>query len=233
MRGKRSPEFWCKYAKAVTAGNGFLQDYAAKYSDNVFLIPTAVDVGRYSEVAAFQRSKKSYDKITIGWIGTPDTFFYVRQLEEVLSRLNDGYNLSILIVGSDKDRFEGFDVIRYSWSYDKEIEYLSLFDIGIYPLADDEYSEGKSGYKAILYMASGIPCVASPIGVNMDIIEDGENGFLASDLDEWEKKLSLLIENSDLRDKIRNNGLKTVNERFSKSAVFGELYKVFEEIDLR
>jgi glycosyltransferase involved in cell wall biosynthesis len=91
-------------------------------------------------------------------------------------------------------------------------------DIGIMPLADNEWSKGKCGFKLIQYGALGIPSVTSPVGVNTDIIQDGVNGYLASTDEEWVEKLSLLIKNEDLRKQLGKAGRKTVEDQYSVEA---------------
>jgi glycosyltransferase involved in cell wall biosynthesis len=85
----------------------------------------------------------------------------------------------------------------------------------VYPLADDEWSRGKCGFKAIQFMACGVPVVAAAVGVNREIIEDGVNGFLASTPDEWKCKLARLIDDPVLRHRMAAAGRKTIEERYS------------------
>jgi len=83
------------------------------------------------------------------------------------------------------------------------------------PLADDEWAKGKCGLKVLQYMACGVPVVASPVGVNKEIIRDGENGFLAATDNEWLGKLSLLARDEELRRKLGQKGRETVENHFS------------------
>ena len=110
------------------------------------------------------------------------------------------------------------------------MENLQDFDIGIMPLADDEWSRGKGGYKLLQYMAIGIPCVASPVGTNNRIILEGINGFLSSSEDEWMKKLSLLIENSDLRYRMGIAGRKIAEENYSLKVAVPKMARILRLI---
>ena len=83
------------------------------------------------------------------------------------------------------------------WSLAREVELFNTCDVGVYPLADDEWSKGKCGFKAIEFMACGVPVVAAAVGVNREIIQDGVNGFLASTDDEWVEKLGRLLADRD------------------------------------
>ena len=105
------------------------------------------------------------------------------------------------------------------WKLDSELEELRTIDIGIMPLTDDEWSRGKCAYKALLFMSLGIPVVASPVGMNREVIKDGINGFLANSDDKWFEKLSWLIDDKQLQFRIGMAGRKTVEEKYSYYAV--------------
>jgi len=124
------------------------------------------------------------------------------------------HNLVLKIIGGTYNPI-GIHTNNIKWSLDTELAEMSEFDIGIMPLPDDEWAKGKCGLKILQYMAMGIPCVASPVGVNTEIIQDGVNGFLAKDEKEWIEKLTLLIENPELRQRLGRAGRKTVEERYS------------------
>src|SRR5439155_12595826 len=96
-----------------------------------------------------------------------------------------------------------------------EVDLFNTCDIGIYPLPDDEWARGKCGFKAIQFMASGVPVVAARVGVNRDIIQDGQNGFLATDEDEWVGKLGRLLEDAALRRRFAEAGRRTIEAGYS------------------
>ena len=116
------------------------------------------------------------------------------------------------------------------WVEETEVEDMLTFDIGIMPLADDPFSKGKCGLKLIQYMACGIPSIASPVGVNKDIIRDGENGFLAGSEEEWVEKITLLIQDQHLRKRMGIKGRQTVIERYSLDAVAPKLLAIYEKV---
>jgi glycosyltransferase involved in cell wall biosynthesis len=101
------------------------------------------------------------------------------------------------------------------WSLARELDDLHGFDIGIMPMPDTEWTRGKCGFKALLYMACAVPPVCSPVGMTTDIVQDGENGLLATTTQEWIEKLSLLVENPTLRRQMGAAGRQTVEEKFS------------------
>ena len=101
------------------------------------------------------------------------------------------------------------------WSLDDEVRLFNTCDIGVYPLTDDEWSRGKCGFKAIQFMACGVPVVASAVGVNREIIQDGVNGFLASSEAEWVDKIRRLLNDATLRRRMAEAGRRTVERSYS------------------
>ena len=201
-----------RMSKHVIVGNDFLKGYALQFNSHVTSIPTAVDTDRY-------KPKKDYrfqGKIDIGWVGLAYNLPYVQKLEETLQKLKREIgDFRFTVICSKGLEIDGVDIIFKSWSYDDEIEDIRNLDIGIMPLEDDEWAKGKCGLKLLQYMACGVPVVASPVGVNAEIIRDGENGFLAATDKEWLEKLSLLARNEELRRKIGQKGRETVEKHYS------------------
>ena len=111
--------------------------------------------------------------------------------------------------------FDGVDVRNRPWSLEREVELFNGCDVGVYPLPDDEWARGKCGFKAIQFMSCGVPVVASAVGVNRDIVQDGVNGFLASTPDEWRTKLAALMRDPDLGRRLGAAGRRTIQERYS------------------
>jgi len=210
----------------VIAGNSFLAKYASKYNKNITVIPTAIDTERYD----LKDYKKLTDEISIGWIGSSSTNFYLEQLRGVFKELGKKYNnLTLKIIGA-KIRMNEIKTISKEWNLDSEVNDLQSFDIGVMPLTDDEWSKGKCGLKILQYMAVGVPAVASPVGVNKEIIQNGINGFLAGTDEEWIEKLSLLIENPELRYKLGMKGRQTVEKNYSVKVNAPKLKAVLKRV---
>lgn len=186
-----------KISDLVIAGNDYLRDYALKFADrrNVNVIPTAIDTDIYTP----KETKKDKD-VVIGWIGTQTTIPYLSDIIPVYKEIINKYdNVYFHFVGHWSEKEEHPRFIYKEWSLENELNLLKEFDIGVMPMPDDLWTRGKCGFKAILYMSMGIPPVASPVGVNKEIIDDGYNGFLAGNSREWLEKLSVLIEDESKR----------------------------------
>jgi len=211
----------------VIAGNDFLAAYARRYNQNVTVLPTAVDTGRFR----LRNPSKQANHCTIGWIGSHTTIKYLHSLKGIFERLAKSQSFELKVVGASFSlSVNGLHVRQQWWSLDREVQDFQSCDIGVYPLWDDEWSKGKCGFKAIQYMAVGVPVIASEVGVNREIIQDGVNGFLAASKQEWCDKLALLLKNPDLRREIGLAGRKTVEERYSLDVNAPKLLHALQDI---
>ena len=205
-----------KICDLIVAGNQYLADYALQFNPNVKIIPTTIDTGWYKPIL------KANDEtsVCIGWSGSFSTVKHFELAIPALSRIKQKYGdrVRFKLIGDANYQNKELGVQGLAWSSNSELEDLSDIDIGIMPLPDDEWSKGKCGLKGLQYMGLAIPTVMSPVGVNTTIITDGENGFLADSDEEWVEKLSLLIENKELRTEIGLKGRETVVNQYSVEA---------------
>jgi glycosyltransferase involved in cell wall biosynthesis len=207
-----------RHSDHVIAGNDYLAAYARRYSDAVTVIPTCVDTTAFvpsPDTWTNNGSGRSRTPV-VGWIGSPTTSFYVRGLTEVFRRVQERHPFVLRVSGAG-ERLEvpGVTTEQPPWSLPGEVRLFNTCDVGVYPLADDEWSKGKCGFKAIEFMACGVPVVAASVGVNREIIDDGVNGFLASTEAEWVEKLGRLLADSELRRRFGDAGRRTVERRYS------------------
>ncbi len=198
-------------SRHVIAGNAFLADYARRFNPAVTLVPTCVDTTRFVPAAA----PLAHRSPIVGWIGSPTTAPYVRALAPVLQRVRARHQFTLRVSGGAPLEIDGVEIENTEWSLEREVELFNTCDVGVYPLTDDEWSKGKCGFKAIQFMACGVPVVAAAVGVNRDIIQDGVNGFLASTAEEWIDKLARLLDDPVLRRRFGEAGRRTVAERYS------------------
>ena len=225
-----------RFSSCVVAGNDYLAIRARKAGAvRVELVPTVVDATRYN-------SKESQLPVhpVIGWIGSPSTQRYVVDIARALTSTCQKHKARLLLVGASSDittEFPGIDVQVVPWSEESEAEFIAQMDVGIMPLPDGPWEKGKCGYKLIQYMACGIPVVASPVGVNVDILGASQCGFLAANTAEWKVALDKLLESPEQRLQLGRAGRQAVENRYSLSvqapilaAIFTESGRVLESV---
>ena len=182
-------------AVTVVVGNEYLAEYA-KWAGAVDIqrVPTVIDLNRYPLLP-----HSSNDVFTIGWIGTPWTARYLPAIAPALKRLCADGRARLLLIGSGEIRLPDVPIEVRPWSESTEVEDIHRIDAGIMPLPDEPFERGKCGYKLLQYMACARPAIASPVGANQQIIDDGVTGFLASTDSEWVRALESLKEGHALR----------------------------------
>lgn len=212
-------------AACVVAGSAILQNMAKEYgARDTVVIPTSVDTDIYAP-----KYVDKADAVTIGWIGSRSTLWYLDAIKPAVSRLLKRHeNLSMLVVadkpydfGSSRSRFE-------PWSEEKEAALVASFDIGLMPLSDDPWSRGKCGFKIVQYCACAVPSVCSPVGANLELIEDGAEGFFAADLAQWEDRLELLVTDASLREAMGSRARNRAVKDYSMKTNFSKLLEAVE-----
>ena len=199
-------------ADLVTVGNNYLADRAMSAgSRRVERVPTVIDLDRYPLRA---RSEVTTGEVVVGWIGSPSTAKYLGAVSGVLDRLRRCYRIHCVAIGAREDQLAGTPFVPVPWHEDTEVSSLCGLDIGIMPLPDTPWERGKCGYKLIQYMACGLPVVASPVGVNRDIVRHGESGFLAGNEADWTNSLEKLIVDASLRASMGAAGRERVEGEF-------------------
>jgi len=215
-------------AAACTCGNDYLRDYAARFCERTLVVPTVVDTGLYRPLGQIDGNGPP----TIGWIGSPSTWVDVRPLLPLLSDLHRETGARFRAVGAGAaaaaDRFEGLDLV--DWSEAGEVAEVQAMDIGIMPVRDLPFQRGKSGYKLVQYMACGLPVVASPVGVNRQIVTEGVNGFLALDDGQWREALLQLIADAQLRRRMGQAGRRLVEDSYSLASQAPRLVELFQSV---
>jgi glycosyltransferase involved in cell wall biosynthesis len=196
----------------VILENDYTRRYAERHNTGILIITGPIDTERY-----FPSKRKNNDNsVVVGWVGTPSNTIYIEPIFPVFKRLTEKYpNVCFKFIGASPIDIAGVAIKQVDWTLETEVQELQEFDIGIMPLPDDEWSRGKGGYKLLQYMALGIPSVASPVGINAEMIEEDINGFLADTEDEWFEKLSLLIDNHEKRETMGLNAREIVEKRYS------------------
>lgn len=198
-------------AAMVVVGNAYLADFAREAgARRVEVVPTAIDLERYPVPCTAHRSSHPP---SVGWIGQRSTAPFLARLAPVFQRLSATGQARFTAVGIDALAM-ALPMESVPWTEDTEVASISRFDIGIMPLPDEPFERGKCGYKLVQYMAAGLPVVASPVGVNRQIVEHGVNGFLAETEQEWEQALTTLLHDSELRLRMGRAGRQKVEQQY-------------------
>lgn len=212
-----------KWAHTVVGGNRYLCDYASQYNKNVVCIPTVVDTERMHN----QLKEHREDSIIVGWTGSHSTLPFLDPIIPSLKELHDEYPFTLLVIANKKPDYSFPSLMFIPWNEETEIEDLLKIDIGIMPLVDDAWSEGKCGFKLIQYMSLGIPAVASPVGVNKAIIEHGVNGYIGNNGEEWKQYLMAMMKDTQFRKKLGKAGREKIVKEFSITSQKDKFLELF------
>ncbi|MFQ5537982.1 MAG: methyltransferase domain-containing protein [Gemmatimonadota bacterium] len=218
-RPAESTGAFCREAHRVFAGNRWLADFAAEARgtyDGVEILPSVVDTERFRPA----ESSRKGEPPTVGWIGSSSTLRYLEELAPHFRTLQEHNAFRLLVVAGDvPPELPGVDFEYRRWNPEAEVSVFQELDVGLYPLEDTEWGRGKCGFKAIQYLACGVPCVASPVGVLPDIVLPGETGFLARTGEEWVDAVQGLLRDPSLRRSMGARGRKHVEANYSVRSV--------------
>lgn len=216
-----------KHSAMVIAGSPYLLSRAIEAgASKVEPLPTVIDLNKYPIV----NQSNNDDIFTIGWIGSPTTTNYLKLLVPVFQNICANNQARIVAIGAKDFQIEGVSFQIKKWSEETEADDLNQIDVGIMPLDDTPWSRGKCGFKLIQYMACSKPVIASPVGINKEIVEDGVNGFLASTHQEWIDALCKLRDDSELRKRMGQNGRKKVEEKYCLDVTAPKLLELLKSV---
>jgi glycosyltransferase involved in cell wall biosynthesis len=211
-------------ADLVVCGNRFLMEKVRPLNPSLCHIPTCVEMARYT-CRDYDPIVDS-DSLVIGWMGTSGNLPYLSVAAEALRVLATRKKFELRLVVPDtaaltRMDLKGVRVVSGPWTAEREIADLKRFDIGLMPLfPDQEWDLYKCGLKMIQYLAVGVPAIASPVGVNAEILENNQNGFSATTAEEWLEALEALAGSPSLRRTMGLRGRQTVLERYSIEACY-------------
>ncbi len=226
IRAEKKLQTLLKTADLVIAGNTFLSEIAGRYHPRIRIIPTP-----WNPSPTETKAGKSEKGKALVWIGSKSTMKYLQNLENVFRRLTDKYpDIRLIVISNAFPGIKNISTENIIWKEENEADLIRRGDIGLMPLPDNEWCRGKCGFKIIQYMACGLPPVASPVGMNADLIQDGRNGFLPRNEEEWLNKISLLLENADLYKQMSQKAKETFEKEYQVGYNAGKLIAVIEEL---
>lgn len=212
-----------KLSNLVIAGNSNLATYATPFANRIAIIPSAIDTKRI--VKKVPTTDKS-DTISIGWVGTAGNLKYLSMLEPVFTRLAQQYPIEIRVICDKTISIPNVDVRFVEWQLATEAAEIAKLDIGVMPLEDNIFSAGKCAYKAIQYMAAGVPAVVSAVGMNKVVVSNKKDGFVCDSIAEFEPALEALIIDKELRIEMGERAYHKVMQTYTIDIIAEKLYSV-------
>lgn len=207
----------CKESRWVTPGNEYLAQFARQYTDRVTVIPTVIDTDAIQPRVYGSQSLDSAT-VRVGWSGSDQSIgaTLVPNLE-MLRQLQKNVDFELVVISNTRPQLpvNGLRWTFHPWQPQDEANMGNLFDIGIMPLVDDAFQKGKCALKLLQYMAAGLPTVASPVGVNKDVVRPGVTGMLACTQGEWHQSLEWLIRSAPTRAMMGVEGRKLCEKEYS------------------
>jgi glycosyltransferase involved in cell wall biosynthesis len=213
-------------AAIVIAGNDYLAERAQQAgAPRVEILPTVIDLERYPLMPL-----PKHKNFTIGWIGSPSSAKYLTTIAPALSQFCQENDARLVLIGSGELELPGVPVEIKAWSEETEVNEMRQFDVGIMPINETGWSRGKCGFKLIQYMACGLPVIASPIGANCQIVEEGINGFFATSTEDWVRALSTLQDNYELRESMGKAGRLKVENQYCTQVAAPRLLSLLQSV---
>lgn len=211
-------------ADLVITGNSYLARWASAYNRKVTVIPSVVDL------APFPGEPVPGSGKTIGWMGTGSNFVYLSMVRPALELLiRDHPEVTFRVVSDETPDLPGLPVVSKRWSRAEEVSDLTGFEIGIMPLLSDPWTKGKCALKILQYGAAFLPVVCSPVGANLEVVEEGVNGYFAGSPAEWKERLEELLGSPEKREEMGRAARKIVEERYSLTVMAPRLARVLKE----
>lgn len=213
----------------ISGGNEYLCQWGKQYSPKTICIPTTVDTENvHNQVQCLQSSK-----LCIGWTGTHSTLKYLNPILPVIQNILENYkHVEFAVICDSKPDFLTENMRWIPWDKNREIEDLMIFHIGLMPLEEDLWAQGKCGFKAIQYMSLGIPAIVSPVGVNVEIVDHGINGLVCKTQEEWKNALVTLIENEEQCIAFGSKARPKIEENYSVKAIKNKWLSMFPSFNL-
>ena len=210
----------------VWAGNTYLADMARRLNNNVDTLPTSIKPEKYS-ITTNQPS----ENIDLVWIGSSSTRKYLVDLLPTLELLSEKNSHCRLKIIADFDlETTSIKTLPIQWGADTEAKELASSHIGIAPMTDNPWTQGKCALKILQYMASGLPVVASPAGINKDVVINNETGYLATTTEEWLEALQVLISDAALRVKLGKSGRENVIKNYSEASTANKMLENLNQL---
>jgi glycosyltransferase involved in cell wall biosynthesis len=214
----------CSWSTVVSVGNAYLADYAEAFNKNVVINPTTIDTNEHHNTV----KQHNNEKFVIGWTGSHSTVQYLDELYPVFKKLEEKYDFELHVICDVPPKFELKSLRFIKWTKENEISDLLKFNAGLMPLPADIWAKGKCGFKALQYMALGIPALVSDVGVNAEIVDHEINGFICRKESDWYDALEKLICNPVFLQKLSMHTREKIVNRYSVFSNKNNFLSLFE-----
>jgi glycosyltransferase involved in cell wall biosynthesis len=227
LKGPGKARHLIRTADHVISSSPFLNDLCLSINTAgaCTYISSSVDTARFEPATTYSNDRT----VVVGWTGTFSSKVYLDMLRGVFQRLAGKVSFRLRVIGNFDYELPGVDLEVVRWSAEHEVRDLQGIDIGVYPLPIDDWVLGKSGLKAIQYMAFALPCVASEVGTTPLLIRDGENGILVRTETEWEDALEALIKKPELRRRLGEAARKDAVANYSVATIAGQYRQILDQ----
>lgn len=202
-------------ADLVIAGNRLLADYAGRLNNKVFVLPSSVET-RGIPVKSHAGGNRD---IVIGWVGGKGNLRHLTILTDVFQKLAHRNTIRVKVICSETIRIPGLQVDFVPWSLETQDKEIALFDIGVMPLPANKWTEGKCAYKALQYMAAGVPPIVSDVGINREVVENGKEGLVVSCPEGFHDAIQSLLDDEKQRMELGCNARRKAETYYSVEVV--------------
>lgn len=219
-----------KLSQVVVAGNSYLADRANRAgARRIEIIPTVIDLERYPPLVFTPKQP-----LVLGWIGTKSTFEkHVLPIMPWLQKAVVENGIEVHIVGANSKENFGENIKFFPWREATEVAMIHQFDLGMMPLEDTLWEKGKCSYKLIQYMACGKPVIASPVGMNKEVVNEGKNGFTAVTEKDWLAAIKTLVTDAEKRQSFGEAGRRLVEEKFALQVTAKKWIEIFKGVPIK
>ena len=213
-----------RMADSVIAGNEYLADHAREFCSNVHVLPTGLHTKPYMSSSV----KRNDSKIRLAWIGSQSTLKYLQEICPVLeTTAREDIRLALRVIADDFPVLNYMKLEKHTWSLESQAADLLVCDIGLAPLPDNRFTRGKCGFKILQYFAAGLPVIASPIGVNRDLIEKSGAGILANTPQQWQDAIVNLAQHPELRKQMGQKARQFIKQ-YDTEVLAGKFYHIIQ-----
>jgi glycosyltransferase involved in cell wall biosynthesis len=205
----------CRLSDLVIACNSTLADQSRTWARRIEVVPTPVECSAYDPAGRGRRTGR-----VLVWVGMPENVAYLEMIRPVIARLRAEHpDLSLRVISSHFPDWDDIPIERIEWSEETETRHIDTADIGLMPLTEDAWASGKCAFKLLQYKAAGLPSVATDVGTNREVVQHGEDGFLATSPEQWYEHLRRLVIDADLRRVMGMSARRHALDAYDRSVV--------------